>query len=85
MHTTGVLGRLFAEAIENAPPSPAFALRAQGLAKGRVFLYVTLPQIAPQLLSYTLYRWLPTNKRPRSKLRGIGLPKNAASCGELDP
>ena len=22
------------------------------------------------------------NKRPRSKLRGIGLPKNAASCGE---
>jgi hypothetical protein len=24
----------------------------------------------------------PENKRPRSKLRGIGLPKNAASCGE---
>ena len=27
-HTTGVLGRLFAEAIENAPPGPAAALRA---------------------------------------------------------
>ena len=25
---------------------------------------------------------LALNKRPRSKLRGIGLPKNAASCGE---
>lgn len=57
MHTTGVLGRLFAEAVENAPPGPAFALRAQGVAEGRVFLYATLPQIVPQLLSYALYRW----------------------------
>ncbi len=57
LHTAGVLGRLFAEAIENAPPGPAFALRAQGVAEGRVFLYSTLPQILPQLLSYTLYRW----------------------------
>ena len=57
MHTTGVLGRLFAEAIENAPPVPSFALRTQGVPEGRVFLYSTLPQIVPQLLSYTLYRW----------------------------
>ena len=57
LHTTGVLGRLFAEAIENSPPGPAFALRAQGGATGRVFLYATLPQILPQLMSYTLYRW----------------------------
>lgn len=57
LHTTGVLGRLFAEAIENAPPGPAFALRVQGVPSGRVFLYATLPQILPQLLSYSLYRW----------------------------
>lgn len=57
LHTSGVLGRLFAEAIENSPPGPAFALRAQGVATGRVFLYATLPQILPQLMSYTLYRW----------------------------
>ncbi len=57
LHTTGVLGRLFAEAIENAPPGPSFALRTQGVPEGRVFLYATLPQILPQLLSYTLYRW----------------------------
>jgi len=57
LHTTGVLGRLFAEAIENAPPGPAFALRAQGVPAGRVFLYSTLVQILPQLMSYTLYRW----------------------------
>jgi len=57
LHTTGVLGRLFAEAVENAPPGPAFALRVQGVPEGRVFLYATLPQILPQLMSYTLYRW----------------------------
>lgn len=57
LHTSGVLGRLFAEALENAPPGPAFALRARGVGKGRIFLYATLPQITPQLISYTLYRW----------------------------
>ncbi|MCU0951036.1 MAG: phosphonate ABC transporter, permease protein PhnE [Burkholderiaceae bacterium] len=57
LHTAGVLGRLFAEAIENAPSGPSFALRAQGVPEGRVFLYATLPQVLPQLLSYTLYRW----------------------------
>jgi phosphonate transport system permease protein len=57
LHTTGVLGRLFAEAIENAPPGPAFALRAHGVPAGRVFLYATLVQVLPQLMSYTLYRW----------------------------
>ena len=57
LHTAGVLGRLFAEAIENAPPGPAFALRVRGVGEGRIFLYATLPQVLPQLLSYTLYRW----------------------------
>ena len=57
LHTAGVLGRLFAEAIENAPAGPGFALRARGVGEGRVFWYATLPQILPQLISYTLYRW----------------------------
>ncbi len=57
IHTTGVLGRLFAEAIENAPPGAATALRAQGVGSVRVFLYATLPTVLPQLISYTLYRW----------------------------
>jgi phosphonate transport system permease protein len=57
LHTSGVLGRLFAEAVENAPPGPAFALRAQGVGPFRVFCYATLPQVLPQLLSYSLYRW----------------------------
>ena len=57
LHTAGVLGRLFAEAVENAPAAPSFALRTRGVGAGRVFIYATLPQILPQLLSYTLYRW----------------------------
>jgi len=57
LHTSGVLGRLFAEAIENAPSGPGFALRLRGVTEGRVFSYATLPQVLPQLLSYTLYRW----------------------------
>ncbi len=57
LHTTGVLGRLFAEAIENAPEGPGFALRVRGVGEGRVLMYAVLPQVLPQLLSYTLYRW----------------------------
>lgn len=57
LHTTGVLGRLFAEAIENVPEGTGFALRVRGVPEGRVFMYATLPQVLPQLLSYTLYRW----------------------------
>jgi phosphonate transport system permease protein len=71
LHTTGVLGRLFAEAIENAPPGPAFALRAQGAAPAQVLLYATLPQVAPQLLSYSLYRW-ENNIRAASILGVVG-------------
>lgn len=57
LHTTGVLGRLFAEAIENAPPGPGFALRVRGVGEARVLAYAVLPQVLPQLASYTLYRW----------------------------
>ena len=78
LHTTGVLGRLFAEAIENAPPGPAAALRAQGVGDGAVLLYATLPQVLPQLLSYTLYRW-ENNIRAAAVLGVVG----AGGLGQL--
>ena len=71
LHTTGVLGRLFAEAIENAPPGAAFALRTQGARPAQILLYATLPQVSPQLLSYTLYRW-ENNIRAASILGVVG-------------
>jgi phosphonate transport system permease protein len=57
LHTTGVLGRLFAESFENQPQGPATALRLRGVSEIQVFCYAELPQALPQLLSYTLYRW----------------------------
>ncbi|GGC70444.1 phosphonate ABC transporter, permease protein PhnE [Undibacterium terreum] len=56
-HTTGVLGRLFAEALENASPLPESTLRTNGAGAVAAFLFATLPQRLPQMLSYTLYRW----------------------------
>jgi phosphonate transport system permease protein len=57
LHTSGVLGRLFAEALQNAPPTPADALRQAGARPLTAFAYGTLPAVAPQLLAYSLYRW----------------------------
>ena len=78
LHTTGVLGRLFAQALENAPAGPAFALRAQGVGGARVLLYATLPQLLPQLMSYTLYRW-ENNIRAAAVLGVVG----AGGLGQL--
>ena len=74
LHTTGVLGRLFAEVIENASPAPAAALRTQGVGPLRVFLYATLPQ----LISYALYRW-ENNIRAAAILGVVG----AGGLGQL--
>jgi len=57
LHTTGVLGRMFAEALENAPKENEFALSVRGISRSKIFFFVQVPQIAPQLVSYTLYRW----------------------------
>lgn len=57
LHTAGVLGRLYAEALQNTPQTPALALRHAGSNRLLAFLYGTLPQAAPQLVAYTLYRW----------------------------
>ena len=77
-HTTGVLGRLFAESIENAPQEPADALRTQGIGNLRVFYFTTLPQVIPQLMSYTLYRW-ENNIRAAAILGVVG----AGGLGQL--
>jgi phosphonate transport system permease protein len=57
LHTIGVLGRLFAETLENRSDDAARALILSGAKPLTAFFYGTLPTVAPQLLSYTLYRW----------------------------
>lgn len=71
LHTTGVLGRLFAEALENTSPEPAAAIRLQGGSAWQAFGYGTLPNLWPQLLAYTLYRW-ENNIRMASVLGFVG-------------
>jgi len=56
-HTTGVIGRLFAETLENTPPEPTQALRLSGTRPAMAFLYGTMPSVTPQLVAYSLYRW----------------------------
>ena len=56
-HTTGVIGRLFAETLENTPPEPAQALRLSGSPSSLAFIYGTMPNVVPQLIAYSLYRW----------------------------
>ncbi|WP_434697683.1 phosphonate ABC transporter, permease protein PhnE [Pseudomonas sp. Z1-14] len=71
LHTIGVLGRLFAEALENTPSQPADAIRLQGGSALAAFCYGTLPNLMPQLLAYTLYRW-ENNIRMASVLGFVG-------------
>lgn len=70
-HTGGVLGRLFAEALENTPPAPADAVRLAGGGSIAAFCYGTLPSVWPQLVAYTLYRW-ENNIRMASILGFVG-------------
>ncbi|MBD2839281.1 phosphonate ABC transporter, permease protein PhnE [Pseudomonas sp. JM0905a] len=71
MHTAGVLGRLFAEALENTPAEPAEAIRLNGGGRITAFCYGTLPAVWPQLVAYMLYRW-ENNIRMASVLGFVG-------------
>lgn len=71
LHTAGVLGRLFAEALQNTPGEPAVALRLQGASQVSAFCFGTLPNLWPQLLAYSLYRW-ENNIRMASVLGFVG-------------
>ncbi len=57
LHTTGVLGRLFAETLENTPAAPERALRDAGSGAVAAFVYGSLPLALPQGVAYSLYRW----------------------------
>lgn len=71
LHTAGVLGRLFAEALENTPSEPADAVRLAGGGRVAAFCYGTLPGVWPQLVAYSLYRW-ENNIRMASVLGFVG-------------
>ena len=71
VHTGGVLGRLYAEVLEETPAGAVRALRPAGAGRLGAALFAVLPQAAPQLLAYTLYRW-EVNVRASAVLGVVG-------------
>ena len=57
IHTAGVLGRLYAEVLEEVPGGPVQALENAGAPGLAVSAFAVLPQATAQLVAYTLYRW----------------------------
>jgi len=56
-HSIGMLGRLFAEALENVDRGPIEALQATGAGRIQTVAYGVIPQIGPLFLAYSIYRW----------------------------
>jgi len=71
LHTTGVLGRLYAESLENAAPAPEHALVEAGSGRVAAFAYATLPLVVAQGVAYALYR-LEMNIRMAAVLGFVG-------------
>ncbi|HYL97177.1 MAG TPA: phosphonate ABC transporter, permease protein PhnE [Terriglobales bacterium] len=57
LHTAGVLGKLYAETMEEVPFRPVEALRSLGARPLQVLLWAIWPQARPLLSSYTVLRW----------------------------
>jgi phosphonate transport system permease protein len=52
----GILGRIYAELLQDVPEGPLRALRSAGAREWRVLLYGRLPMAAPDMASYGFYR-----------------------------
>ena len=57
IHGIGALGKLYSEAIESIDPGPIEAVSATGASKLQIVMYGVLPQVVPQFVAFTLYRW----------------------------
>ena len=53
----GMLGKVYSEIFEAVNPRPLEALQSTGANKLQIFFYGWLPQVFPNFISYTLYRW----------------------------
>ena len=53
----GILGRIYAEFLQDVPAEPVRALRASGASPWQTLLFGYLPMCLPDLVSYTFYRF----------------------------
>lgn len=78
LHTTGVLAKLFSEAVEAVDPRPVEGVRATGATRLQEVVWGVLPQVAPLWTSFSLYRF-ESNARSATVLGLIG----AGGIGQL--
>jgi phosphonate transport system permease protein len=71
VHTTGILAKLFSEAVEAIDPQPVEGIRATGASALEEILYGVLPQVLPLWISYALYRF-ESNVRSASVVGMVG-------------
>lgn len=57
LHSVGMLGKLYAEAIENMDMGPTEAMTAVGANFWQRMSFAVIPQVIPDFISYTLYRF----------------------------
>jgi phosphonate transport system permease protein len=53
----GMLGKVYAEILDSGEPHASASLLRNGAGRLQTLLYALLPQNAPELTSYTVYRW----------------------------
>jgi phosphonate transport system permease protein len=71
IHTTGVLAKLFSEAVEAIDPRPVEAIRTTGASRLQQVVFGVIPQVLPLWISFSLYR-LESNVRSATVLGIIG-------------
>jgi len=57
VHSIASLGKLYSEAIESIDTGPIEAVMATGASALQVIRYAVIPQIVPQFIAFTIYRW----------------------------
>lgn len=57
VHSAGMLGKFYAEAIENVGNGEIEAVKSTGATTFQVLKFAVLPQILPELITVILYRW----------------------------
>ncbi|MGX9367241.1 phosphonate ABC transporter, permease protein PhnE [Desulfoplanes sp. PS50] len=57
LHSVGMVGKFFAEAIEHVDEAPVEAADAAGATRLQVLWHAVLPQVLPQFADVSIYRW----------------------------
>ena len=57
VHTTGILAKLFSEAVEAIDPQPVEGIRSSGATALEEVVFGVIPQVLPLWISYSLYRF----------------------------